>query len=327
MKEKILDFGKILAKSKKILLINHIRMDPDCFGSLSALYHILKKEWFEVEAVNDEQIPENFKFLITKEDFIKTNLDIKEYNPDLIISLDAASIDQLWNTYKNNIEVFNNANFIVIDHHITNPGFWNMNLIDTSSSSTCELLFEILETIWLDKAIDSKIATMLLTWIYTDTNIYYNANTTPKTLETWAKLMRLWADFRKPIFEFFRKKEFNKTRLWWEVLKDIKISDNWKIVWWIITKENFENTSTTDKDTSGLINDFLANIEWTEICFLLYPLSDWKTKVSFRSNEFDVSKLCQEFWWWWHKQAAWFNSDKDIYEVEKEILNILNKEL
>ncbi len=326
MKEKILDFWKILIKSKKILLINHIRMDPDCFGSLSALYYILKKEWFHVEAVNDEQIPENFKFLIW-ENFIKSNLNIQKYNPDLIISLDAASLDQLWNTYKNNMGIFNNANFIVIDHHITNPGFWSINLIDTNSSSTCELLFEILETIWLDKAIDSKIATMLLTWIYTDTNIYYNVNTTPKTLETWAKLMRLWADFRTPIFEFFRKKEFNKTKLWWELLKDIKKSEDWKIIWWIITNDIFNKTNTTDKDTSWLINDFLANIVWSEVCFLLYPLSGWKIKASFRSSEFDVSKLCQSFGWWWHKQAAWFNSNEDIYEVEKEILIKLKKEL
>jgi len=326
MKEKILDFGKILAKSKKILLINHVRMDPDCFGSLSALYYILKKEWFEVKAINDDKIPEDFKFLID-DDFIENNLNLKEYNPDLIISLDAASLDQLWNTYKNNIDIFNNTTFVAIDHHITNPWFWSLNLIDTSSSSTCELLFEILETIWLDKIIDSKIATMLLTWIYTDTNIYYNTNTTPKTLETWAKLMRLWADFRKPIFEFFRKKEFNKTKLWWEVLKDIKITDNWKIVWWIITKELFTKTNTTDKDTSWLINEFLANISWNEVCFILYPLKNWQIKTSFRSSWFDVSKFCQSFGWWWHKQAAWFNSEKTILEVEQEILDKLKKEL
>jgi nanoRNase/pAp phosphatase (c-di-AMP/oligoRNAs hydrolase) len=32
MKEKIIQFDEILKKSKKILLINHIRMDPDAFS-------------------------------------------------------------------------------------------------------------------------------------------------------------------------------------------------------------------------------------------------------------------------------------------------------
>jgi nanoRNase/pAp phosphatase (c-di-AMP/oligoRNAs hydrolase) len=31
MKEKILELKKLIEKSKKILLINHIKMDPDAF--------------------------------------------------------------------------------------------------------------------------------------------------------------------------------------------------------------------------------------------------------------------------------------------------------
>lgn len=326
MKEQILDFWKTLAKSERILLVNHVRMDPDAFGSLAAIYYILKNDWFKVKATNDDNIPDNFNFL-DKNSIIEPELDIKSYNPDLIISLDAASKDQLWETYKNNEQIFNNTTFIVIDHHITNSGFWNINLIDSNASSTCELVFEILETIWLDKHITPKIATLLLAWIYTDTNIYYNTNTTPKTLKTWAKLIEFWADFRAPIFEFFKKKEFNKTKLWGEVLKDIKKSEDSKIVWWIITPEIFEKTNTTDRDTNWLINEFLANIEGMEVCFLLYPLPNWQIKASFRSSSFSVWNFCESFWWGWHKQAAWFSSNNDIGALEKQILDKLKKEL
>ena len=309
--------------TKKILLVNHIRMDPDAFWSLWAFYLILKKNWYNVKATNDEVLPENFKFLVDF-DFIEPELDIKKYDPDIIISFDAASLWQLWETYKNFKEIFDNKFFVVIDHHITNKSFWNLNIINHKSSSTCELVYEIIETLDFLNYIDKQIASLLITWILTDTNMYYNSNTTSKTLQIASNLLDLWANFRKSMFNFFKKKTFNKTRLWWEVLKDLKISNDWKIVWWIITKDIFEKTNSNYKDVSGLINEFLSNMEWNIVSFLLYELKDWWVKASFRSTEINVWDFCGSFpWWWWHKQAAWFTIFEDIKVIEKEVLERL----
>jgi nanoRNase/pAp phosphatase (c-di-AMP/oligoRNAs hydrolase) len=43
MKEKIVQLKELIETSEKILLINHIRMDGDAFGSISALHMLLKK--------------------------------------------------------------------------------------------------------------------------------------------------------------------------------------------------------------------------------------------------------------------------------------------
>ncbi len=325
MKEKITQFWIQLAKAKKILLINHVRMDPDAFSSLVSLYFILKKDWYEVKAVNDDNPPDDYMFLV-KENIFEVDLNIKDYSPDLIISLDAASLDQLWSTYTDNKIIFENTYFIIIDHHLSNPWFWDLNIINTKSSSTCELVFNIIEQLWLTDKVDKNIATILLTWIYTDTNIYYNSNTSPETLEIWAKLMRLWADFRLPMFEFYKKKKFNKSKLWWEALWKLEKTDDWKIFWAIITEEMFKKTWTSESDVSWLINEFLSNLEWMEICFILYPIKDWKIKASLRSSEkYDISKICTEFWWWWHKQAGGFSLVWDIYEIKEELLNKIQK--
>jgi nanoRNase/pAp phosphatase (c-di-AMP/oligoRNAs hydrolase) len=69
-------------------------MDPDCFGSLTALYLILEKQGYNVAAVNDEYNPKDFRFLNVNH-IINPELNISEFNPDLIISLDAASLGQL----------------------------------------------------------------------------------------------------------------------------------------------------------------------------------------------------------------------------------------
>jgi len=321
MKKNIEKFEKLVKKAEKILLINHIRMDPDAFWSLASFYYILQKMDKKVKAVNDMLPPDNFDFLDAKW-IIEINLNIKEYKPDLIISFDAASIWQLWEVYIKYEDIFKQKDFVVIDHHMTNSWFWSLNIINDKYSSTCELTFHIIEKLWLTKYITSKEATLLTAWIHTDTNIFYNQNTTSSTLITAAKLMDLWADFRSPMYNFFQKASYNKTKLVWIVFDRLQKSDDGKIVWASITKKDFEKTWTWDEDTSGIINR-LINIEWAEIAFLIHELWD-EVKVSFRSKEYSVWDLCASFWWGWHKLAAWFRTDKKLKVIEKEILDKLS---
>lgn len=324
MNEKFVEFWKLLAKSKNILLINHVRMDPDAFWSLGWLYFLLQKKWYNLAAINDDNTPVDYKFLNANE-IINPELNISEFQPDLIISLDAASIWQLWETYINNQEIFDSTDFVVIDHHKTNPGFGTLNIIDVESSSTCELLFRALEHIWLDKDIDSHIATLLSAGIHTDTNIFYNENTTPTTLRVAAKLMELWADFRAPMYEFYKKKTFKRTKLWWEVLKDIQQTADGKITYACVDDEIFKKTDTTSWDTTGITNEFLANMDGSEVCFLLYPIWKWKIKWSLRSKSIDVSSVCAELWWWGHKLAAWFSTELTMGEITDILLEKLKK--
>lgn len=327
MEQKIADFWKKLALAKNILLINHIRMDPDAFWSLAGLYFTLQKMGYNVAAINDENTPDEFGFLWAN-DIITPQLNIKEFNPDMIISLDAASLWQLWNTYENNKDIFNSTEFVVFDHHITNPGFWTLNIIDTNASSTCEVLFKVLENLWIDKKyFDSRIATLFTAGIHTDTNIFYNSNTTPETLRTAAKLMEYWADFRAPMYEFYKKKTFKRTKLWWEVLKDIQQSPDGKITYAIVKDEYFEKTWTNNNDTTWLTNEFLANMDNSEVCFMLYNIWWWKIKWSLRSKTINVSEICASLGWGWHKLAAWFSTELSFEETTQVLIKKIQEQL
>jgi len=324
-KDKTKKLWKLIKKAKKILLVSHIRMDPDTFWSMWSLYYILLAMWKDVHATNDDLVPESFSFMWAN-NIIKSGFNIKKFKPDLIISLDAASLWQLWKTYEDNKELFED-NFVMIDHHVTNKWYWTLNLIDKESSSTCELLYEIINKLKYQKFITPKIATLLLSWILTDTNIFYNSNTTPKTLKIAAELLEYKGKLRESIFNFFKKRTLNKSKMWWEALKNLKQTDNWKIVWLKIKKSTFKKTWTTDRETSWLINEFLANIEWMEVCFILYELEIWWIKASFRSNKYNVSKFVKQFWGWGHKLAAWFTlNNVPIEDIENEVITKLQKE-
>jgi len=313
---------ELINSSKKILLINHVRMDMDAFWSLTALYDVLNSLWKEVKGMNDEPELKSFSFLGYK-NIIEPDLDVEKFNPDLVIWLDSWSIDRLWKSYKNNKEIINKAKFVVIDHHISNPGYWDLDIIDSKASSTSQMVFEILKELNLEKYITPKIATSLLSGIYTDTNIFYNSNTSSSTYLAAGKLVEYWANFRKPYYELYKKKTLSQSKLWWEILiNHMKTSKNWKIIWAIIPKTIFEKVWAHERELEWLISEFFANIEWVEIAFISHEIENKVIKTSFRSTpNYDVSKIASRFGWGWHKQASGFVSDKEIIQVEKEILD------
>lgn len=311
--------------SKKIILINHRRMDWDTIWSLSAFYYILKNKWYDVKAINDELTPEMFNFL-NDEEIFNNNLDLNNYNPDLIISFDVSWINQFWEIYEKNLDIFNNTTFVVIDHHLSNTAFWNINIIDINASSTCEIVWNIIKNFWWEKYIDSKISTFLLTWIITDTNSFLNTNTTSKTLYSASELMNYNPRHNDIVTNLFKKKTFNKIKLWWKILNNLKNTNDWKIIWNIIPKSLFIETWTTDNDISWLIDEFLMTIDTIEIWFLLYELDNKKIKWSFRwkNTKISLNEFCEKWWWWWHRLASWFIIEwKEINEIEQEVIKEL----
>lgn len=326
MDNQIEKFRNKLKESKKILLINHRFMDWDAFWSLSAFYYTLKKIWiYEIKVVNDFLTPEKYEFLKIEELF-EPDLDIKEFNPDLIISFDVASIEQLGIIYKKYIEIFNKTTFVVIDHHISNNWFWDINIIDLNSSSTCEIVYGLIIKFWFLHLIDDLIATFLLAWIITDTNSFLNTNSSPKSLKIAWELMNYSTHHQDIIINLFKKKPYSRLKFWWTILESLKDLQDWKIVRNIIPQSIFIQTQTTSDDVLWLIDDFLITIETLEIGFLLYEIWDKKIKWSFRSktDRVDLNLFCQNFWWGWHKRAAWFLIEwKNIYEVEQEVIEKL----
>ena len=320
----IQQFSDTLNKSKKILLINHIRMDGDAWGSLAALYLILEKLWKKVTAVNDCSVPPSFDFLWHTH-IINPELDIKKFKPDLIISLDASDTWRLGKIYENNRDIFQKTTLVVIDHHISNPWFWGINIINPKSTSTCELLVQILEDLCLLHHVDSEIATFLYLGLQTDTNMYFNSNVNAHTLRTWAKLLELWADYRSVITEMFQKKSYKQLKLWEVILANLKQSHNWDISYSTLSKYEIARLDITHSEVwwflKWAINELLINISGTKVAFLIYPIAIWENKASMRSQVwYDVAKICESFWGWWHIQAAWFQSQRNQESIVEDLL-------
>jgi len=128
----------------------------------------------------------------------------------------------------------------MIDHHISNPLFGDINILDIGAGSVCEMLVDISERLGLTSHITPEAATCLYTGLQTDSNMYFNTNTTPKTLRAGAKLIELGANFRLPIIECFKKKNYIQMKLWERALKNMKQDFNSQLTYTHISENDLQ---------------------------------------------------------------------------------------
>jgi bifunctional oligoribonuclease and PAP phosphatase NrnA len=234
-----------------------------------------------------------------------------EHKYDLIITVDTADFTQLGKNYTENQHIFTEVPIINIDHHASNSHFGRINYVNVMASSTTEMLTPLIdkleeetgELLW-----DESIATLMLAGIITDTGSFQNANTTPLSFKVSADLVDKGADQQEIIKHVYKTRKLSTLHLWGKILSDITYDEKSRIVWSMISQDDFEETGTKPEDTEGIIDELLSNAPGAEVIVLLKEKAPGVLKASLRSTSdfVDVSAMAQLFGGGGHVRAAGF---------------------
>ncbi len=291
------NLNDIIKSSNKILLLSHMNPDGDTLGSMCALYsmiyHRFKKK-ADMSVVSN--IPYNYKFM-PNIDLAERYFD-KSLVYDLVITLDVAAIER---TLDSKI-LFDKAKLSInIDHHKTNPGFGDYQIINPDASSCGEVLFDIFKS--ENWTIDKDSAICLYTAIMTDTGNFRFENTSSSTLRAAADLVDAGANpnyIYKMCYET-KTKNFVMFQNYC-VNKAVFLEDN-KIAYTTVYKKDLEKFSAGDDYTDG-IAETLRAIDTTEVSFVAKEVDTKLTKISMRSKKVDVAEICSKFGGGGHTFAA-----------------------
>lgn len=285
--------------AKTIGIGGHVRPDGDCVGSVMGLYLYLKKVLPEVQIdVYLEKPADIFRCIpdigIIKSDFDKEVRLDKKYDVFLAMDCNAERLGAVETLYEKAGKRIN------IDHHISNTGCGDLNIIEPERSSTCELLYELLEK----EQIDEEIAKTLYIGIIHDTGVFKYSNTSPRTLRIAAELISFGFDFPKLIDETFYEKTYIQNQLMGRaVLESIRFLDGRCIVSMVDRKAmNFYQADP--KDLDGIVNQ-LRIVKGVECAIFMYETAPMEYKVSMRSNgKVDVAEIAMKFGGGGHMRAA-----------------------
>lgn len=307
--DEILKFKEQLKDANSIALISHLDPDGDNLGSLTALSKSLLNLGKKVYPIEFDKIPENLKFLPNL-DLLSDNTDI---NINMIICLDCANYERLGKVD----ELFNKAKYrINIDHHQSNEFYGDVNIVKKGYSSTCELVFDLINEINLP--IDKEISMSLLTGISTDTGRFLYSATTADTLAKASKLVENGADMMKINELIYQSKKFEAQLLENEILSKTEIYNDYVAFSFVMTDQlNKYNVEISDIDS--VINTF-RDTDKIKISVLIKQQTENEYKVSFRSKgNIDVGLIAINLGGGGHKNAAATRITGDFETVSNKI--------
>ena len=331
MHEKYNKLYKIITGSKKsVVITTHRGPDGDAMGSSLALYHLLKKLEHNVQIITPNDyayflhwLPGNKDVIIYEESKEKCK-KISE-KADLIFFMDLNNIDRIAD-YKDCI-INTSSIKILIDHH-QDPDCSMADLVfsDTKSSSTAELLYNIIKVLNLNHLIDKDISECLYTGILTDTGSFKYSSTTSNTHNIISDLIERGVDHSRIHDLIYDNSSIDRMRLLGYCLNEklqVYEENNSAII--SLNHEELKRFNFKKGDTEGIINYALAIKGIIFAAFIVEK--DGITKLSLRSKgNFKVNEIAKKYFnGGGHINASGGVSQLSVKETIKKLENIIKK--
>lgn len=309
-----------IIKDKKLIgIAGHVRPDGDCAGSTLAVYNYIKDNYPDKDVrLYLEPIPNIFKFMKRADQIRSDYADDDVF--DLFIALDCGDLGRLGNAAK----YFENAKFtLCIDHHASNSSFADVNYIFPDASSTCELVFEMIDRTKLKK----DIAECLYTGMVHDTGVFQYSCTSAKTMEIAGILMETGIDYPKIVDETFYTKTFGQNKILGQALLNAELYLDGAVIASVITKAEMDKFSVLPKHLDGIVNQLRVTKD-VKIALFLYENEDKTFKGSLRVNgDYNVAEIAAEFGGGGHVKAAGFTIDGPIDTAMDRILSVIKEKI
>jgi bifunctional oligoribonuclease and PAP phosphatase NrnA len=308
------EIGRALREHNKFAVLSHVRPDGDALGSTLALALSLKELGKDVRAWNEEGMLEKYSFLARAELLTKPPSTPEDF--DVAIALDTAVQNRLGTT---TAAVGNAKLWINMDHHPSNPRYGDLVYIDRTAPATGQILFELLTN--QKFPITPAIAENLYAAISTDTGSFQYPNTTVRTFEIAAELVRCGVDVGRVsqlLYENFPRRRIELLR---DLLATMRFACDGKVAYFSLSQASALDLGVIPEDNEGLI-DHLRAIRGVVVAIFFEELTDGKVRVSMRSkNEaVDVCAICTQFGGGGHVLAAGARVRGTLPEVEKKIV-------
>ena len=314
MSEKFEQIAQVLRDHQRFAVLSHVRPDGDALGSQLAVGLSLQKLGKEVRIWNEEGMLDKYRFLPRAE--LLTKPPAQPEDVDVAIALDTAIQNRLGTT----VAAIKSAKLWVnIDHHPSNPGYGDIVCIDPKSPATGQILFELMNDQKLP--IDSAIATNLYVAISTDTGSFQYPNTTARTLDIAAELVRHGVDVGKVSQLTYENYPRRRIELLRELLGTMRFDANDRVASFSLSLATAKKLGVLPEDNEGLI-DHLRAIRGVIVAAFFEELADGKVRVSMRSKseKVNVCAICEKFGGGGHVLAAGARVKGTLAEVEERVL-------
>lgn len=283
----------ILYSKKNIVLLGHINPDGDAVGALIAFGGYLRGLSYNVTLITPNEAPHflrKLKDFHTISDFSKNEalLIPKIEKADLIFCLDFNELD----TRIGDVAMYALKNVkaqkVLIDHHQNPPlDLYDAAVSDTNASSTCYLVFKILEELGELDRITQEMAEAIYVGMMTDTGNFSYGNLTPDLFRVLSVLVEKGANPVALNSMVFNTQTESRMRLMGYVLYEkMEVTANGNAAYIALSSGELRRFNYKSGDTEGLVNLPLSIADVT-LSAIFIEMPDC-IKISLRSRGEDA---------------------------------------
>lgn len=312
MLKKIAEFIK---ENDNFVIIPHRNPDGDCLGSACALLLGLRGLNKRAYISLPEESSSRLSFLWREE--YRTPVD---FSCDVCIAVDVAATYMMAHLYES---IFANApKTACIDHHSTNNGYADINVVVPEASAAGEVVFDLLKN-HLNCTMTEDICTCLYSAISSDTGCYRYSNTTDATHNIASYLVGSGIDAAAINRKLFETKTIGSIKIYGDIVDTMEFYCDGKVC--------FVHVDAAMLDKYGMTFDMVdefstlpRNIEGVEVGAFFKVKGDNDIKVSLRSNAYvDVSQIAASLGGGGHKRAAGVSIKASLPDAKSLIIGAI----
>lgn len=322
-------FKDVIEAHHRFVIISHKNPDGDALGASLAMKEFLIRNNKTAYFISPTFFTDGLAWMpyahqtVVFEDYkTKTHATNVLASATCIICLDFNAISRLDELGK--LVSQSTAYKVMIDHHQQPEDFADLMWSDTSYGATCEMVFELFDTLTDYKTLPHTLATNLYTGIATDTGFFQFSNTTPRVHLFIAKLIEIGAspdfvaDMINSTFREIRLKYFG-----YALYQKLKIVNDGKVAYIFMSEKEQREFDVQLGENETLVN-FPFKIKGVKVS-VFFSEEKGLIKISFRSKEnIDMSHFARTYFeGGGHINASGGKSLLSIEETEKKFLSLL----
>ncbi|MCH5166271.1 MAG: bifunctional oligoribonuclease/PAP phosphatase NrnA [Erysipelotrichales bacterium] len=287
-------YKQILKKIKEydeIVIARHIGPDPDAIASEVALREIIKYNYPEKKVFAVGTSVSRFKHIGSLD-----KIDESILAHALLIILDVPKFDRVDSAYKPRYDYT-----IKIDHHPCDEVVCDLELVDTESSSTCQLITELIYNTKLK--INKDIAATLYLGVVADSDRFLLSYTTPRTLELCAKLLNDYKFDLMPLYDNLYERGINERKFEAYIINNLTITEN-GFGYIKVTNEIIKEYGVDSSTASNMVNNLNFIKELKVWAFSSYDEKSELFKINIRSRGIVINEIAERFNGGGHKFAS-----------------------
>lgn len=300
---------KIFKKIKQyntIVIARHTSPDPDAVASQTALRDAIKLTFPKKDVYAVGVGVAKFKFYGTMDKIDETTFE----EDTLLLCLDVPNKDRV-----DGVDINAFTEVFKIDHHPSEEEFGDCDWVDETSSSTCQMIIELL--LQTPLKYDRKVAENLYLGVVSDSDRFLLSYTTYKTFYLVGKLIEKTGIDFVSLYPNLYERGINEIRFHGFIGENLKVTDN-GLAYIEISKQDLEKYNVDPATPSNMINDF-SNIKDVYVwIFITYDEKNELYKINIRSKGPIINDTAAKYGGGGHKMASGIRL-KDKKDIPKLI--------